>query len=98
LLQFAVDYTGHSFKLGNIRDKEKHEVDFLVLKNNKPIEIIEARLGDHMPSPHLHYFAEKLGKAKAIQINAKPDFHFTRGKLRVTNNFDELRNLKRYID
>jgi predicted AAA+ superfamily ATPase len=97
MLQFAQDYTGHQFKLAYLRDKEKHEVDFIILKNNEPIEIIEAKYGDVKPSNHLQYFSEKLGNIKSVQITAKEDYHFSRGNLKVTNVFAEFSDLNRYI-
>jgi predicted AAA+ superfamily ATPase len=97
MLQLAQDYTGYQFKLAYLRDKEKHEVDFIILKDNKPVEIIEAKYGDVTPSNHLKYFAEKLNIDRAMQITAKEGYRFLGGKLKVTNIFEEFSDLNRYI-
>lgn len=97
MLQYAQDYTGHQFKLSYVRDKEKHEVDFVILKDNNAIELIEAKLSDKSPSKHLSYFAEKIGVKKALQITNIADYRFTRGQLKVSNVYDELSDMKRFF-
>lgn len=66
----AVDFWNESgmgsFGLHYIRDKQKREVDFLVVKNNKPWLLIECKLSDTNVSSNLKYFHETL----------KPEFSF----------------------
>lgn len=53
-----------------IRDKEKREVDFVICRRHKPVLLVECKLNDQNPSPHLAYFAERLGIKKAFQLVA----------------------------
>ena len=54
------------FALHYLRDKEKREVDFVVIKNNKPWFIVEAKSSDTAVSPSLKYFHDLI----------KPEFSF----------------------
>jgi predicted AAA+ superfamily ATPase len=49
-----------AFELMYIRDKEKREVDFVVIKDNRPLALFEAKEGDEVLSPAGKYFAKKL--------------------------------------
>jgi uncharacterized protein len=65
---------GHGdFDLAYVRDKEKREVDFLLLESRKPWLLVEAKLSDTQPAPALGYFAERLKpKMGAVQIVRSP--------------------------
>jgi predicted AAA+ superfamily ATPase len=65
---FLEDSTGVPYELRYIRDKEKREVDFLVLKNRKPSVLIECKWSDTNISSSLRYFEKKLPGVKAIQL------------------------------
>jgi hypothetical protein len=56
------------FELNYVRDKEKHEVDFLISRDKKPWMLIECKRSDTTPSPHLIRFAHLLGPQHVIQI------------------------------
>lgn len=96
-LQFAQDYTGHSFGLHYVRDKEKREVDFLVTKNRRPIQLLETKLSDTAISPHLTYFSEKLDIPEAIQVVGLDQYRFVRGRLRVSDVFSEMSKVDSYF-
>lgn len=49
-----------AFELMYIRDKEKREVDFVVIKDNRPLALFEAKEGDEAISSAGKYFAKKL--------------------------------------
>jgi len=49
------------FELMDIRDKEKREVDFVVIKNNCPLALFEAKTGDDPVDSSGRYFARRLG-------------------------------------
>ena len=72
-LHFLEDSTGERYELRYIRDREHHEVDFVILKNNKPICLIEAKWKDNTPSPSLNYFGDKLKINKRIQLVGQLD-------------------------
>jgi len=65
---FLEDSTGHRYEIRYIRDKEKREVDFLVLKDRKPAALIECKWSDGGLSSSLSYFAKKLKIPKAYQL------------------------------
>lgn len=61
-------------KLYYIRNREGQEVDFLVVKNNKPFLLIETKLSDLKPSKALHYFGSRLKAEYLFQVILKPDY------------------------
>jgi uncharacterized protein len=64
------DYGWGKFTLHYLRDKDKHEVDFLIIKNNKPFLLIETKLSDEAPSESLVSFQDLLN-IPAIQLIKK---------------------------
>lgn len=67
---FLQDYTGERWELGFLRNKEKQEVDFIILRDGKIMELIESKFRDEAISPALLYFKRKLGAGRATQIVA----------------------------
>jgi len=64
LLRLAARFTETglgSFELMYLRDKEKREVDFVVIKDNRPLALFEAKESDESISPSGKYFANRLG-------------------------------------
>ena len=47
-------------ELRYIRDTDKREVDFVVLKDQKPLFAVECQLKDNAISPSIPYFYERL--------------------------------------
>jgi len=76
-LHFLEDYTGDSHELCYLRDKEKREVDFAIIKNKKLMALIEVKLSDEKISKNLLYFANQLKPQECVQIvlNLKRPFH-----------------------
>lgn len=58
---FYEDTEGDQMDLRYIRDKEKREMDFIVLKNKKPIFAVECKTGERKLARHIPYFSERLG-------------------------------------
>ena len=56
-----------AFELGYLRDKEKREVDFVVVRDGEPWFLVEAKHGDAALSPALQHFAGQLGAPFAFQ-------------------------------
>jgi predicted AAA+ superfamily ATPase len=50
-----------AFEVCYVRDKEKHEVDFLLIKDNRPLALFEAKESDAAISASGRYFSRKLG-------------------------------------
>lgn len=55
-----------------IRDKEKREVDFLVMQGKTPLFLVEAKSSDSNLSPSLLYYQEKLKVPLAFQVINMP--------------------------
>ncbi len=53
------DTEGHAMELRYLRDTDKREVDFVVVKNHKPEFAVECKSGDKAIGPALRYFAER---------------------------------------
>ena len=55
------------FELRYLRDKEKREVDFLVVRDRKPWMLVEVKTGDDQPSPSLRHFQSATRAPYAFQ-------------------------------
>ncbi len=62
------------FELRYIRDKQKREVDFLVVRDGEPWFLVEAKHGVTGISPHLAYFQKKTGAQHAFQLAIDADY------------------------
>lgn len=56
---FHEDTKGERMELRFLRDITGREIDFVVLKNKKPIFAVECKAGEKAVSPHLKYFSER---------------------------------------
>ncbi len=57
-----------TFSLHYVRDKQKREVDFLVVRDGQPWFLVEVKVGDTTLSPHLQHFQHQTGAAHAFQV------------------------------
>lgn len=62
------------FELRYIRDKQKREVDFAVVRDGKPWFIVEVKESDSSLSPSLEYFQKQTGCEHALQVVMNADF------------------------
>jgi hypothetical protein len=62
------------FELGYLRDKEKREVDFLVVRDGKPWFLVEVKQHDESISPALRYFQQQLAAPFAFQVVLDADY------------------------
>ncbi len=72
LLQFChfnEDTEGHTMELRFIRDTDKREIDFVVLKNKKALFAVECKTGDKALSPHMRYFKERTNIPNFYQVH-----------------------------
>jgi predicted AAA+ superfamily ATPase len=67
-VQFLRDVKGREVELHYLRTKDRREVDFAVAENGRPVLLLEAKLSDDSPSPHLGYFKDAIPDARAVQI------------------------------
>lgn len=56
---FHEDVEGDEMELRFLRDKEKREVDFVILKNGKPLFAVECKTGAEKLGKHISYFSER---------------------------------------
>jgi hypothetical protein len=67
-IQFLEDSKGDRYRLCYLEDKQKHSVDFGIVKNNRLVCLLEVKLSDETISPSLVYFRERLGVETCIQL------------------------------
>ena len=70
---FVQDTQGDKMELRFLRDTARREVDFIVVKNLKPLFGVECKLKFKPISPHLPYFADRLKINKFYQVHMMPD-------------------------
>ena len=66
---FHEDANGDKMELRYIRDTDKREVDFVVLKNRKPLFAVECKLSERSVSPHILYFKERTNIPIFYQVS-----------------------------
>jgi len=62
------------FELGYLRDKEKREVDFLVVRDGKPWFLVEVKLGEDSLGGALKYYQEQIKAPYAFQVVMDADY------------------------
>lgn len=68
LLHFWMEASGEKHSLFYIRNKEKQETDFLILKENKPWLLIEAKYSDGPVARHHYDISCALGNIPLVQV------------------------------
>ena len=66
---FLEDTEGEKMELRFLRDTDKREVDFVVLKNKKPLFAVECKTGEKNLSPHINYFKARTGIPQFYQVH-----------------------------
>ena len=62
------DADGDKMELKYLRDTDKREVDFIVIKNRKPIFGVECKHNNDSLSKNIHYFKERTPISRFYQI------------------------------
>lgn len=62
------------FELAYLRDKERREVDLLVVRDGEPWILVEVKHGGDSLSPHLRYYQDRLGALFAFQVSVAADY------------------------
>ena len=62
------------FELRYLRDKQKREVDFLVVRDRQPWFLVEVKMGDTSLSPSLAHFQAQTKAPHAFQVVMKLPF------------------------
>jgi predicted AAA+ superfamily ATPase len=76
------DTLGHAMDLRFLRDTDKREIDFVVLRDRKPIFAVECKTGERAISPAIRYFAERTPIPRFYQVHLG-DRHFATGNVTV---------------
>ena len=66
---FFEDTEGEKMELRFLRDTDKRELDFVVLKNKKPLFAVECKTGEKKLSRHIHYFKARTKIPKFYQVH-----------------------------
>lgn len=66
---FYEDLKGHRMELRFLRDTDLREIDFVVLKDRKPIFAVECKTGENNISPHLYYFRDRTNIPRFYQVH-----------------------------
>jgi predicted AAA+ superfamily ATPase len=78
------DTGGEVMELRFIRDSVGREVDFVVLKNRKPVFAVECKLGERGLSRQISYFAQRTSIPKFYQVHlGESDVEFAEHRARV---------------
>ncbi|MBL8946937.1 MAG: ATP-binding protein [Myxococcales bacterium] len=63
-----------TFELRYLRDKDKREVDFLIVRDRKPWFLVEVKSSDTKLSPNLAHFQQQVSAAHAFQVVLDLDY------------------------
>lgn len=85
---FHEDVFGEKMELRFLRDTDKREVDFLVLKNKKPIFAVECKLKSENLSPHIPYFLERTKIPLFFQVHMNGKSRAVSDKIKIINMID----------
>lgn len=66
---FLEDTQGYSMELRFLRDTDKREVDFVILKDGSPEFAVECKSGERAVSPHTRYFRERTDIPRFYQVH-----------------------------
>ena len=87
------DINGHRMELRFLRDTDKREVDFVVIKDRKPMFAVECKTGEKAIGPALRYFAERTVIPVFYQVHLG-ERSFQSGRITVLPFTDFCRQLK----
>ena len=66
---YLEDVDGFKTELRFLRDNDKREVDFVVMKDRKPLFAVECKHGEASVSPHLFYFRDRTPIPHFYQVH-----------------------------
>ena len=66
---YLEDVEGYKMELRFLRDTDKREIDFVVLKDKKPLFAVECKHGEGSVSPHLFYFRDRTTIPHFYQVH-----------------------------
>lgn len=81
---YRQDAEGKPVTLHTIRDKERHEIDFVLAEGDTVTDLVEVKLADATPSAYLRRMAERLAPARALHLVAELRQPAQHGRVEVT--------------
>lgn len=66
---FMEDTQGFEMDLRFLRDTDKREIDFVVIKDKKPLFAVECKTGEKNINPSMFYFMERTQIPKFYQVH-----------------------------
>lgn len=82
------DTQGHKMELRFLRNVELKEIDFVVLKNNKPLFAVECKTGGKAISKNIYYYRERTAIPHYYQVHLSTE-RFSDGNIDVLS-FEEF--------
>ena len=82
-VHYLQDTQARDVELRYFRDVDKREVDFVVTEDGKPVLLVECKWAGRQVSSHLKYLSQKFPDARAVQVIAEGESHFTQGAIEV---------------
>lgn len=76
---YVQETTGHKMELRYVRDIDGRELDFIVLKDKKPIFAVEAKKSQSQIEPSLRYFQKRLKIPNFYQVHMGKEDYFNDG-------------------
>lgn len=76
------DTEGFKMELRHLKDTDRHEVDFVVLRGGRPLWAVECKTGERAIGPSVRYFAERTPVPHFYQVH-RGDRHYASGKVTV---------------
>lgn len=67
-VHFLNDTMGLNYELMYFRDKEQRKVDFVLTEDNLPVQIIEVKASDDVPTRSIIYLKEHFQGIDAVQL------------------------------
>jgi predicted AAA+ superfamily ATPase len=87
------DTEGFRMELRYLRDTDRREVDFVVLREGRPLFAVESRTGERAISPAVRYAAERTPIPHFYQVH-RGDRHYATGKVTVLPFVEFCRELQ----
>ncbi len=66
---YLEDVEGYKTELRFLRDTDKREVDFVIMKNKKPLFAVACKHGEKAVSPHIFYFRDRTSIPHFYQVH-----------------------------
>jgi predicted AAA+ superfamily ATPase len=91
---FHEDVYGERMELRFIRDTDKREVDFVVLKNKKPIFAVECKLKNENLSSHINYVKERTKIPMFYQVHLEGNSRNISDQIKILNFSEFCKEVK----